>query len=398
MQSFPLPPAAPATSRRIRVLQFLPSFGVGGAEQMAGHLMTGLSGMVEVMGASLLPATNSSIERRLKQQGIRLWHLDKRQGFDPRMYARVDRVLREAQPQVVHTHLSVLRYVLPMVLRRRIPAVLHTLHNVAQHENDAFGRFVQWFAFRGGVVPVAISGQVAVSFRDVYGLECNSIVPNGIPVDGYSKCSQDGIRWKHKEGFDREAVLFTCVGRLEPQKNPLLLVRAMAALKDPRAHLVLLGEGTLKGQLVEYVRDHGLEGRVHLLGKRSEVAECLAASDAFVLGSNWEGNPLAVMEAMAAGLPVISTAVGGVPELVKCGEHGILVPPEDCDAMTSAMQWVLDRPESRVAMGNAARKRAVEAFGMERMAEGYVGLYRAALAQSPPAVSTLGAIRVAAKS
>jgi glycosyltransferase involved in cell wall biosynthesis len=389
MQSSLLTSAALATSQRIRVLQILPSFRVGGAEQMAGHLMSGLSGLVEVMGASLHPTTNSPIERRLKQQGIPLWHLDKRPGFDPRMYARIDRVLEEVQPQVVHTHLSVLRYVLPIVLRRRIPAVLHTLHNLAQHENTTFGRFVQWFAFRGSVLPVAISQQVALSFRQVYGLECKAIVPNGIPVDGYSSRPHDGADWKHKEGFDREAILFTCVGRLEPQKNPLLLVRAMAALDDPRAHLVLLGEGTLKSQIVEYVRDHGLEGRVHLLGKRNEVAECLAASDAFVLGSNWEGNPLAVMEAMSAGLPVISTAVGGVPELVKCGVHGILVPPEDREALTAAMRWVLDRPESRVAMGNAARKHAVEAFGMERMAEGYAGLYRAALLASPPAVSTL---------
>src|SRR5579863_3088718 len=261
MQFSKYTPASTAVSERIRVLQILPSLGVGGAEQMAGHLMTGLSGSVEVTGASLLPATNSSIERKLKEKGIALWHLDKRPGFDPRMYRRLDRLLCEVQPQVVHTHLSVLRYALPALLRRRIPAVLHTLHNLAQHENDALGRVVQWFAFRGMVLPVAISRQVAVSFRQVYGLECKAIIPNGIPVDSYSSRAHDGVRWRSQERFDPDAILFTCVGRLEPQKNPLMLVRAMAGLNDPRAHLVLLGEGTLKARIMQYVRDHGLEGR-----------------------------------------------------------------------------------------------------------------------------------------
>src|SRR5579862_2295976 len=187
---------ASTPSERIRVLQILPSLGVGGAEQMAGHLMTGLSGLVEVTGVSLLPATDSSIERKLKERGIALWHLDKRQGFDPRMYGRLDRLLCDVQPQVVHTHLSVLRYALPALLRRRIPAVLHTLHNLARYENDTFGRMVQWFAFRGMVLPVAISKEVALSFRQVYGLECKAIVPNGIPVDSYSSRAHDGVRWR----------------------------------------------------------------------------------------------------------------------------------------------------------------------------------------------------------
>jgi glycosyltransferase involved in cell wall biosynthesis len=116
-----------------------------------------------------------------------------------------------------------------------------------------------------------------------------------------------------------------------------------------------------------------------VLGKRDNVRECLAASDVFVLSSNWEGNPLAVMEAMAAGLPVISTAVGGVPDLVRSGEQGILVPPEDCLAFTQAMRLLFDDSAKRTAMGRAARARASTAFRVERMVEGYVSLYRATL-------------------
>jgi glycosyltransferase involved in cell wall biosynthesis len=387
-------PAGTASPQPSRVLQILPSFGLGGAEQMAGHLMTSLAGSLEVTGASLYPETNSLIEQRLKQKNIQLWHLGKRPGFDPRMYSRLDRVLFTVQPHVVHTHLSVLRYVLPAVMRRRVPVVVHTLHNVAEHETDTFGRLMQWFAFRGSVVPVAISQEVAASFRRVYGLKCQAVVPNGIPIGSYCSHPDDRVRWRNKERFDQDDVLFTCVGRLEPQKNPFLLVRAFAALNDPRAHLVLLGDGTLQGGLIEYVRNQRLEDKIHLLGKRNDVAECLAASDVFILASNWEGNPLAVMEAMAAGLPVISTAVGGVPELVPSGRCGTHVPPEDCQALTAAMRRLLEDSEQRRSMGSAAHDRAVSLFGLERMAQGYASLYQVALSSCAATVTTCAAAGV----
>jgi glycosyltransferase involved in cell wall biosynthesis len=369
-----------STSERFRVLHLVPSFGVGGAEQFVGHLMVGLSQTHEVGGVGLYPARNSPIEAKLIRANIPLWHLGKRPGFDPRMFSCLDRVLREVRPHVVHTHMSVLRYALPILLGRRMPVVLHTLHNMAEHETDAFGRALQWFAFRRAVLPVACSQEVAASVKRVYGVECKAMVPNCIPVENYRRSLADRARWREKERLDRDATLFTCVGRLEPQKNPRLLVQAFAALNNPRIHLIMLGEGSLREQLTAYIREHSLERCVHLLGKRNEVPECLAASDVFVLSSNWEGNPLAVMEAMAAGLPVVATAVGGVPELVESGHQGILVPPGDSAAFTNAMRTLLNDPEKRAAMGNAARVRATAAFNVERMARGYESIYRAALA------------------
>ncbi len=109
-----------STFERFRVLHITPSFGVGGAEQMAGHLMVGLSESHDVAAASLYPPMNTSIEHRLKRANIRLWHLGKRPGFDPRLFKSLDRVLKEVRPHVVHTHLSVLRYALPG-LRRAQP-------------------------------------------------------------------------------------------------------------------------------------------------------------------------------------------------------------------------------------------------------------------------------------
>ena len=348
---------------------------------MAGYLMEGSSQSQDVAGVSLYAGAGSPIEGRLTQANIPLWYLGKRPGFDPRIFSALNRVIREVQPQVVHTHLSVLRYAFPVLLRNRVPVAVHTLHNVAEHEADAVGRIVQWFAFRRNVLPVAISQEVAASFERVYRLACRAIVPNCIPVDKYSSRAKR-VRWREKEGFDPDSILLTSVARLEPQKNPLMLMRSFAALQDPRARLVLIGEGGLKEQIIAYVQAHGLEHRVRVLGPRKDVAECLSASDVFVLASNWEGSPLAVMEAMAAGLPIISTAVGGVPELVRPGQAGLLVPAGDCAAMTDAMRYLLEDPQKRARMSIAARTRATTTFSLERMVQGYTNLYNRLLKSS----------------
>ena len=121
---------------------------------------------------------------------------------------------------------------------------------------------------------------------------------------------------------------------------------------------------------------------MHLLGKRDDVARCLAASDIFVMASRWEGNPLAVMEAMASGLPVVGTAVGGVPDLVESGQHGILVPPGEPAALAGAMEFLCRNPETRRSMGAAARERANRQFSLPQMVGAYDALYRTALARS----------------
>ena len=360
----------------LRILHITPTLTVGGAEQMATHLMVGLAKSHSVGAVGLFPAAQSAVEQRLAQAAIPIWHLNKRAGFDPRMFAALNRVFREFRPDVVHTHMAVQRYVFPVLLRHRSVVAIHTMHNLAQHETDALGRLVHRLAFRNQVLPIGISQEVSASVKRIYGLECKAIIPNCIPVENYRHNPEDRLQWRQQNGLSPEAVVFTCVGRLEPQKNPLLLLEAFAELKDARAHLVLSGDGSLRERIEAYVERHQLGKRVHLIGKQNNVPSILAASDIFALSSNWEGNPLAVMEAMAAGLPVIATEVGGVPELVQSGEQGWLVPAGDRLGFTAAMKNLLEDAETRQAMGRAAQTRAMREFRVERMVEGYANLYR----------------------
>ena len=368
--------ASGSRSDRLRILHITPTLSVGGAEQMASYLMTGLSSSHSIGAVGLFPRASSAIEHRLADANIPIWHLNKRPGFDPRMYASLYRVFRHFRPHVVHTHMAVQRYVFPVLLRYRLAAAIHTVHNLAEHETDAAGRCVHWFAFRKNVLPVGISREVSASVKRVYGVSCEAIIPNCVPVEQYRRDSDVRRQWRDQQRIDGDAIVLTCVSRLEPQKNPLLVLQAFAQLRDQRTHLVFVGDGSLRKKLSEVVRTTGLASRVHLLGKIGNVSDVLAASDVFVLGSNWEGNPLAVMEAMAAGLPVVATEVGGVPELVRHGIDGLLVPVGAEAAFVQAMQCLIENPSLREAMAASAQQRAFSEFRVERMVGQYADLYQ----------------------
>jgi glycosyltransferase involved in cell wall biosynthesis len=368
----------------LRILQIVPSLGIGGAETMAAHLAGGLAKRGHTVGvASMYGPEQSQLQQLLARDGVQVYYLGKRPGCDLRIWPRLARALADFQPDVSHSHLGILHYVLPPLLRHKPPLMIHTVHSLAEKETLCWSRWSYRPAFRAGVIPVAVSAAVAASLDTAYGVgECREIA-NGIQVTRYRRADAARNRWRARHGFSAADVLFVCVARLKPVKNHRLLLEAFAAgpVRHVRAaRLVLLGEGPLQPALESYARELGIDGRTHFLGLRMDVPDALAAADIFVLASECEGNPLSVMEAMAAGLPVVSTAVGGVPELVASGQHGILVAPGDRPAFTNAMRTLLDDPAQRAFMAEAAREHAAAAFDVERMAQGYASIYKTALA------------------
>ena len=369
----------------IKVLHILPDFGPGGAQRMAVHLMLALNQeRFEAEAVSLFDPTGTDLDESLAENGVPVHYLGKRRGPDPRMLVKISSILRHFRPHVVHTHQYVLRYVLPPALLYRVPAVVHTLHNPAEKEVDRVGRLVHRVAFKSGVTPVAIAQEVAESVSHVYGTDGFPLIPNGIPVEGYGRPAVDRETWREREGFDPEDTLFVSVARLDPQKNHMLLLESFAqeAALNSRAYLLLVGTGKLRSELEKRAHVLGVQDRVHFLGVRADIPEILGAVDAFVLSSDWEGNPLCVMEAMAAGRVVVSTAVGGVPELVEDGRTGLLVPKGDAEALFRAMRYLMERPESRRTMEEASAAKAVKQFGVDVMARSYEELYEARLAKA----------------
>ena len=371
------------------MLHVVSDFRSGGAERVAASLLrTSDTEQFDARAIALRGPFGSVLERTLAEDEIPVWYMGKSRGLDPLVLARVARTMERFRPHVVHTHTYALRYALPYELFRRPPAMVHTVHNLADKEIDWYGRWVHRLAFGRGVLPVAIASEVADSIRRVYGIGSPPLIPNGIPLETFRASSSDRERWRNEEGFAPSDVLFVCVAGLRPQKNPTLLLEAFhrALPSNRRAHLLFAGTADLQSaglqsELERRITASGLQESVHLLGQRSDVPELLNAADVFVLGSDYEGNPLAVLEAMAAGKPVVSTAVGGVPELVE-GGCGLLVPPRDARALSKAMRYMLENPEARRSMGEASARRAVERFDLRAMTEAYENVYKELIASN----------------
>jgi len=369
----------------VRVLQLVPSLAVGGAERVAGLLAVHQARLgADVSVASLADPSGSFIEAELRAAGVPLHFLGKPPGLDVRVVPRLARLLRQRRPDVVHTHLHVLKYLLPARTLWPRCRVVHTVHNMAEHEIERSGRLLQQVAFRAGVAPVAIGDKVADSLRRVYHLDPAATVFNGVDVDAFAAAAGARSDVRAELGIPADAPLFVSAGRLDEQKNQSLLLDAFAtpAITTTGARLLVAGEGRLRPDLEAQRHRLGLDDRVLLPGVRRDLPRLLAAADAFVLSSSWEGNPLVVMEAMAAGTAVVSTDVGCVPELVTPAT-GRLVPAGDAAALSATLTVLAQDLASCRALGAAGAARARQRFDAAVMARRYLDLY-GALGQSAP--------------
>ncbi|HEY8972604.1 MAG TPA: glycosyltransferase [Burkholderiaceae bacterium] len=203
-------------------------------------------------------------------------------------------------------------------------------------------------------------------------LSCN---PNGVDTEAFQPRPRPADSLRAALGIPAAARIVGFLGRLSPEKGPEVFLRAalLAHARLPDTHFVLVGDGPLAPALRESIARMKLEGRVHLAGLRRDVAAVLNDMDVLVSSSHSEAMPLAVMEAMASGLPVVATRVGGVPDMIAQGESGWLVAPNDFDEMATRLVQILATPGELERMGRAARARAVDKMALsdtvDRMAQ-----------------------------
>lgn len=344
---------------------------------MVVNLMTHLDKERFEVGALVLGRSEGgSLERSLSDAGFQVWCLGKEGAFDPRMLLRIRAVVRQFRPQVIHSHLC-LHYVFPALLGWPSSRHVTTAHLPGDTKYSRAVLPITRLAFRQGVIPIAVSDEVAEWLKRACGLQQCQVIPNGIPIDSYRRRVASRMAWRTQHGLSDEDVVFVCVARLEKQKNHAMLLEGFArALRlERRAHLLLVGDGSCRTALELRARELRLQTKVRFLGQRADVPQILGAADVFVLASHNEGNPLSLMEAMAAGLPVVATAVGGVPELIVDQKSGLLVKPGDCEGLASAMLRLFRNAEMRHAMAACSTEQADRAFSASRMAAGYMDAY-----------------------
>lgn len=291
---------------------------------------------------------------------------------------RLWKLLRRKKPQVLEmfTHDSNM-LALPLAWLARIPVRIPTHHGMI----DGFPRWRE--RIHAWMVNHLSHGMVAVSdltmkkaLEEGIQKEKITVIPNGIVPVTLNEADRSEIR-KQMGARENDVVLLS-VGRLVYQKAHEYLVSAIpAVLKElPNVKVGICGDGLLRADLEKQIQALGLENAIKLFGMQANVTKYLAAADVFILPSRWEGLPIALLEAMSAGLPVIATRVEGVDEVVEEGVHGILVLPESAEELAKAILQLSQDSAQRQRMGSAARLRVLERYTVDRMCEQYLKLFK----------------------
>lgn len=285
---------------------------------------------------------------------------------------RAGRWARQRGAALLHGH-GLARMLLFFVASRaaRLPLVV-TLHNLVA-PLPAGQRRAASTLLGGAARVIAVSEAVARSARQA-GLVAESrlrVVPNGVEIARFRATPA------RRDGTGKAVAL--CVARLSPEKGVDLLVEAMALAGAAELFLRVAGDGPEEARLRERIRASGLCGRVELLGRRDDIPDLLASADLYCQPSRDEGLGMAALEAMASGLPVVATRVGGLPEVVQEGRTGLLVPSEDPAALAAALTALAADLSMARRMGAAGRARVEAQFTAEAMRQATARVYAEAL-------------------
>ena len=229
-------------------------------------------------------------------------------------------------------------------------------------------KFVRWIGYRGLDFLIANSARAADQVRRLRLTRAPvRVVPNGVHIP--PQVSQaERSRLKLELGFSDAHHLIGSIGRMDSNKNHAMLLQIFAALieKWPALRLVIIGDGPLKSQLAAMAEQLGVAQKICLPGSIPRAARYLQTMEVFCLTSHTEGMPNVVMEAAAAGVPVVSTTCGGSVELIECGVTGFLVSPKDAAHMAKHVDLLLANAEQRRSMGQAGREKMCRAFSVKR--------------------------------
>jgi len=374
--------------RPLRIVYLLPNLESGGTERHVLHLAQRvnqgrfpLSLVTVAGGGSLHEAFAERIPVTVMGDPAKGRRFRKSYLEQLATLSALTRLLRDRKPDILHAYLPAANVLGPIAARLAgVRRIIVSKRALANYKTDyPMLRRVEPLGNRLADVILVNSDAVR---RDVERTERHwegkfRKIYNGVaPIDPWTP--EEAMAFRRREGITTDALVVLCVSNFYPYKGHEELAEAAARIVPtfPNVLFLLVGRdsGTMEATKA-HVRDRGIEGSVRFVGSRTDVADLLRASDLFVHPSREEGFSNAILEAMAAGLPVVGCNVGGNPEAIVDGKTGRLVPSRNAAAFASAIAELLADPEKRKAMGEAGRHRATERFSLDRMVGEMESLY-----------------------
>lgn len=346
---------------KFKILHVIAAMPVGGAENV---LLTTL----RLLDPQQFQSTVCCIQDKgvlgseVEKLGIPLFELNKlrKGGWDSSIIDDLVALIKREQIDLVHAHLYHANLYARFAAKcAGVPSVI-TVHNTYA-KRKWHRQLLNWHLARSTAKIIAVSEAARQDILQYDHVAPDKVVTilNGIELQrSQSALTQDQAREKLGLAADRKVLV--CVGRLVEQKGHTYLLQALAELKQrwPEIHLLIAGDGDWRQRLEAEAASLQLQQHVSFLGTRSDIADILRAADIYVMPSLWEGLALALLEGMAAGLPVLATSVGGAPGVLGDGTFGRLVAPGKADLLVQALDELLSSPALRQQLANAARQRA----------------------------------------
>jgi sugar transferase (PEP-CTERM/EpsH1 system associated) len=359
------------------IVHILYQFDIGGLETVLVNMLNTMS--KDHFKHIIISLTDASdFTQRIKNQDVEIKCLFKKPGKDPIIHFKIWKILRELSPEIVHTYnISALEYSVPAMMAG-VPCRVHAEHGRDIYDLDGSNQKYQYL--RKIINPI-ISKWIPVSKElenwliNVIGIKKQKVkrIYNGIDTVVFSP---------QKKRLNKKLFTIGTVGRLAAVKDQVTLIKAVEILIQDFSELKhsiclkIVGDGPLFNDLDAYIRKNSLEDYVELLGAKDNVEELMQSFDVFVLPSLVEGIALTMLEAMATGLPVIATNVGGNPELISEGENGFLVQSQQPRLLAKMIKRYIDIPDLIERHGQNGRSLVVQKFSLKAMTQEYLVLYQ----------------------
>jgi glycosyltransferase involved in cell wall biosynthesis len=370
----------------VNIVYLINGLSSGGAETMLYRLLCGLDKSRFIPTVITLQSFPGPLQEKIEALNIDVYEVKVKSKFDLTAVLRVYNLIRRLKPKILHTQLfasDMLGRTIGRILK--VPVIITAIRNIYY---GSFSRYLLYkITERFSDKTVFVSNAAAKRFVElnIVSKEKVKVIHNGLDLkDFYAALSKEEKRAIRTDlSLPEVGFLMLAVGRLSRQKGYSELFKALIVpekMKRLDYTLIIAGTGSLQQELEKEVRDLGLHHRVSFIGRCDDIPALMAASDALILNSLWEGLPGVVMEAMASELPVVATNVGGTSELVDDGKTGYLVQPAEPGEIKDALANLMGlSEEERRIMGKAGREKVKKQFYVEKMVSEYEQLYYEAL-------------------